>query len=61
MCIRDSNPSSYTEEVDPANFYDQFNDSVLSETITKTGTDAEGNNLSQTTTYQMCIRDRNII
>ena len=48
---KEINPSSYTEEVDPANFYDQFNDSVLSETITKTVTDAEGNNLSQTTTY----------
>lgn len=43
---KEINPSSYTEEVDPANFYDQFNDSVLSETITKTVTDAEGNNLS---------------
>ena len=32
---KEINPSSYTEEVDPANFYDQFNDSVLSETITK--------------------------
>ena len=48
---KEINPSSYTEEVDPANFYDQFNDSVLSETITKTVTDAEGNNLSQTTSY----------
>ena len=48
---KEINPSSYTEEVDPANFYDQFNDSVLSETITKTVTDAEGSNLSQTTSY----------
>ena len=48
---KEINPSSYTEEVDPANYYDQFNDSVLSETITKTVTDAEGNNLSQTTSY----------
>ena len=48
---KEINPSSYTEEVDPANFYDQFNDSVLSETITKTVTDAEGHTLSQMTTY----------
>ena len=48
---KEINPYSYTEEVDPANYYDQFNDSVLSETITKTVTDAEGNNLSQTTSY----------
>ena len=48
---KEINPSSYTEEVDPANFYDQFNDSVLSETITKNVTDAEGSTLSQTTTY----------
>ena len=48
---KEINPSSYTEKVDPANYYDQFNDSVLSETITKTVTDAEGNNLSQTTSY----------
>ena len=48
---KEINPSSYTEEVDPVNYYDQFNDSVLSETITKTVTDAEGNTLSQTTTY----------
>ena len=48
---KEINPSSYTEEVDPVNFYDQFNDSVLSETITKTVTDAEGSTLSQTTTY----------
>ena len=48
---KEINPSSYTEEVDPANFYDQFNDSVLSETITKTVTDAEGSTLSQTTSY----------
>lgn len=44
------NPAKYQPEADADNYYDQFNDAVLSETITETVTDAEGNILSQKTT-----------
>ena len=44
------NPAKYQPEADAERYYDQFNDAVLSENITKTVTDAEGNTLSQTST-----------
>ncbi len=44
------NPAKYQPEADAERYYDQFNDTVLSENITKTVTDAEGNTLSQTST-----------
>lgn len=47
---KELNPSAYQPEVDADNYYDQFNDAVLSESITKTVTDAEGNVLSETST-----------
>lgn len=50
------NPANYRPEADAEEYYDQFNDAVLSETITKTITDAEGNTLSQTST---AIRGKN--
>ena len=50
------NPAKYQPEADADNYYDQFNDAVLSETITETVTDAEGNTLSQKTTT---IRGKN--
>ena len=53
---KELNPSAYQPEVDSDNYYDQFNDAVLSESITKTVTDAEGNILSETSTT---IRGKN--
>lgn len=50
------NPAKYQPEADAEGYYDQFNDAVLSENITKTVTDAEGNTLSQTST---AIRGKN--
>lgn len=50
------NPAKYQPEADAEGYYDQFNDAVLSENITKTVTDAEGNTLSQTNT---AIRGKN--
>lgn len=47
---KELNPSAYQPEVDTDNYYDQFNDAVLSESITKTVADAEGNILSETST-----------
>lgn len=47
---KELNPSAYQPEVDTNKYYDQFNDDVLSESITKTVTDAEGNILSETST-----------
>ena len=44
------NPAKYQPEADEEGYYDQFNDAVLSENITKTVTDVEGNTLSQTST-----------
>ncbi|MCH5266649.1 MAG: RHS repeat protein, partial [Lachnospiraceae bacterium] len=53
---KELDPSAYQPEVDVDNYYDQFNGSVLTETITKTVTDAEGNTVSQTSTT---IREKN--
>jgi len=47
---KELDPSAYQPEADPENYYDQFNDAVLSESITETVTDAEGNTLSTTST-----------
>lgn len=47
---KELNPSSYQSDVDTEDYYDQFNDAVLSETITENVTDADGNALSQKTT-----------
>lgn len=44
------NPAKYQPEAHADKYYDQFNDAVLSENITTTVTDAEGNTLSQTST-----------
>ncbi len=44
------NPAKYQPEADAGGYYDQFNGAVLSETITKTVTDAEGNTISQIST-----------
>ena len=53
---KELNPSAYQPEMDADNYYDQFNGAVLSESITKTVTDAEGNVLSETSTT---IRGKN--
>ena len=53
---KELNPAKYQPEADANNYYDQFNDAILSETITETVTDAEGNLLSQKTTT---IRGKN--
>ena len=50
------NPAKYQPEADADNYYNQFDDAVLSETITETVTDVEGNTLSQKTTT---IRGKN--
>ena len=55
-CSKALNPADYQPEADADNYYDQFNDALLSETITETVTDAEGNTLSQKTTT---IRGKN--
>lgn len=47
---KELNPIEYQPEADAENYYDQFNDAVLSETITETVTDTEGSTLSQTST-----------
>ncbi len=52
------NPAKYQPEADETGYYDQFNDAVLSETITKTVTDAGGKTLSKTST---AIRGKNTI
>ncbi len=44
------NPAKYQPQADAESYYEQFNDAVLSETITRTVTDAEGNTLAQTST-----------
>ena len=53
---KELNPSAYQPEVDTNNYYDQFNDAVLSENISKTVADAEGNVLSET---NITIRGKN--
>lgn len=53
---KELNPSAYQPEVDTDNYYDQFNDAMLSENITQTVTDAEGNILTETSTT---IRGKN--
>ena len=55
---KELNPIKYKPEADAESYYDQFNDAVLSEEITKTVTDAEGNTLSQTST---AIRGKNMV
>ncbi len=50
------NPAKYQPEADAEGYYDQFNDAVLSENITKTITDAGGNTFSRTST---AIRGKN--
>ena len=52
------NSAKYQPEADAEGYYDQFNDAVLSENITKTVTDVGGNTLSQTST---AIRGKNRI
>ena len=52
------NPAKYQPEADAEGYYDQFNDAVLSENITKTVTDVGGNTLSRTST---AIRGKNRI
>ncbi len=47
---KELNPAEYQPEVNTDGYYNQFNDAVLSETITKAVADAEGNTLSQTST-----------
>ncbi len=47
---KELNPSAYQSEADADNYYNQFDDSVLSETVTESISDAEGNTLSQTST-----------
>ncbi|MCH5252901.1 MAG: hypothetical protein J1F22_07995 [Lachnospiraceae bacterium] len=48
--------SKYQSAIDVDNYYNQFNDAVLSETITETVSDVEGNTISQTSTI---IRGKN--
>lgn len=52
------NPAKYQPEADLDSYYDQFNDVVLSENITKIVTDAGENTLSQTSTS---IRRKNMV
>lgn len=53
---KELNPAEYQPEVNTEDYYNQFNDAVLSETITKTVTDDEGDTLSQTS---MTVRGEN--
>lgn len=48
---KEIDPAAYDANVDVDTYYDQFNDSVLSESITETVTDAEGNTISSTSTH----------
>ena len=50
------NPAKYQPKADAEGYYDQFNGAVLSENITKTVMDAEGNTISQIST---AIRGKN--
>ncbi len=47
---KELNPADYQPEADADNYYNQFDDSVLSETVTESVSDAEGNTISQTST-----------
>ncbi len=49
-CSKTLNPAKYQPQADAEGYYGQFNEAVLSETITKTVTNAEGNTVSQTST-----------
>ncbi len=49
-CSKTLNPAKYQPQADAEGYYGQFNEAVLSETITKTVTDAGGNTVSQTST-----------
>ncbi len=53
---KEINPAAYHANVNASNYYEQFNGSVLSETITRTVTGADGNTISTTDTY---IRGKN--
>ncbi len=53
---KEINPAAYHANVNVSNYYEQFNGSVLSETITRTVTGADGNTISTTDTY---IRGKN--
>ena len=53
---KELNPAEYQPEVNTQDYYDQSNDAVLSETITKTVTDSEGKTLSRISTT---IREEN--
>lgn len=48
---KEINPTSYSAEVNVDNYYNQFNDSVLSETIIETVSDAEENVISEKSIY----------
>lgn len=47
---KELDPTAYQQEVDQDNYYNQFDKYVLTETISETVTDEEGNVLSQTST-----------
>ena len=47
---KEINPAAYHANVNASNYYEQFNGSVLSETITRTVTGADGNTISTTDT-----------
>ncbi len=49
--IKQLNPQKYQQEIDRNNYYNQFDGSVLSETVEETVTDEEGNVVSEKTTY----------
>lgn len=49
---KELDPAAYQSEMDTEDYYDQFNDVMLSESVTKTVTDAAGNKISETNTYR---------
>lgn len=49
--IKEINPVFYSPEVDAGNYYNQFNNSVLSESITESVSDSEGNTISTKNIY----------
>ena len=47
---KEINPKHYQQNVDKSRYYDQFNEFMLSETVTETVTDEEGNEISEIVT-----------
>lgn len=51
FCTKEINPQYYQKDVDQTDYYNQFDQYMLSETVTETITDEEGNEISEKTSY----------